>query len=490
MRLNLQQKTKPQMAHKLAAVILAAIALIAMSVPRETYAQKETVSAAEAPRRAGACRFSSFTQIEPDAGSWKTWVLESPRQIPLSAPPYAPEEIAELRQFEVQRDAAILDQISYWDTGGPAYRWNEIAFNQLASANNNRIARAMALINVAIYDAMIAAWDAKYLHQRPRPIECVPSLKPAVMTPQSPSYPSEHAVAAGAASAILAYLLPNNAKFLNDQAEAAALSRIYAGVNYRSDITAGLELGRAVAALLIARARTDGSDAVFSGTIPTGPCNWKGTNPVEPLGGTWRTWVLTSGSELRPGPPPACGSEQFLKELAEVRDFPRPIPTTAASFPQTRAAYFWQGPTIKLWDDILGTKLLQYELGSNPPREARAYALFHIAGYDSSVAAWDAKYTYWHIRPSQFDPSIRTLFAVPNHPSYPSAHAIYDGSYVEVLSYLFPRDEAFFRAQAQEAAQSRIWAGIHYKSDIEGSTALSREVGRRVIAWARSDGSK
>ena len=41
-----------------------------------------------------------------------------------------------------------------------------------------------------------------------------------------------------------------------------------------------------------------------------------------------------------------------------------------------------------------------------------------------------------------------------------------------------------------EAAQSRIWAGIHYKSDIEWSTALSREVGRRVITWARNDGSR
>jgi hypothetical protein len=126
------------------------------------------------------------------------------------------------------------------------------------------------------------------------------------------------AVAAGAASAVLAYLVPNNATFLNDQAELAALSRLHAGVNYRSDITAGLELGRAVAALVIARARGDGSDAVFTGPIPTGSCNWKGTNPAEPIAGTWRTWVLTSGSELRPAPPPACGSEQFLKELAEV----------------------------------------------------------------------------------------------------------------------------------------------------------------------------
>ena len=126
------------------ALILAAAALFVFNLSGiETSAQENTDRVPNAPRRAGACRFSSFTQVEPDAGTWKTWVLESPRQIPLNAPPYAPEEIAELRQFELQRNPAILDQISYWDTGGPSYRWNEIAFNQLGTANNDpdRLAR-------------------------------------------------------------------------------------------------------------------------------------------------------------------------------------------------------------------------------------------------------------------------------------------------------------------------------------------------------------
>ena len=259
---------------------------------------------------------------------------------------------------------------------------------------------------------------------------------------------------------MLAYLFPAEARFLDEQAAQAALSRVHAGVNYRSDVTRGLELGRAVAALVIEWAKNDGSSAVFSGTPPSGDCNWKGTNPVEPLAGTWKTWVLTSGSEVRPAAPPACGSAQFNREIAEVKDFPRPTPTTPAAFPTTRAAYFWQGNAIKLWHDILAVKLFEANLDANPPRAARLFNLLHIAAYDSTIACFDAKYTYWHIRPSQFDSTIRTLFGVPVHPSYPSFHAIYDGSYAEVLSYVFPRDEAFFRAQALEAATSRIWAGI------------------------------
>jgi membrane-associated phospholipid phosphatase len=438
------------------------------------------------------CRFSSENPVEPKAGTWKTWVLESPRQITINAPPFAPEEIAELRMLELARNAAVIDEISYWDAGGPSYRWNLIALDEVTKAglNNNRIARTMALLNVAIYDALVAAWEAKYLHQRPRPSDCTPALTTVIVNPESPSYPSGYAVAAGAASTVLAYIFPASAQNFTQMAERAAQSRLNAGVNYRSDVVAGLELGRAVGALVVDYARRDGSDAVFTGQIPTGTCIWRGTNPIEPLGGTWKTYVLASGSELRPPAPPACDSAKFAAELAEVRDFPRPTPTNAATFPTTRAAYFWQGAVTHIWNDILTPKIFESNLDANPPRAARAYALFHIAAYDSVIAVWDAKYTYWHIRPSQFDTSIRTLFGVPNHPSYPSAHALYDGSYAEILSYLFPRDEAFFRARAIEAANSRVWAGIHYRSDIDAGLAVSREVGKRVVARAKQDGSK
>lgn len=440
------------------------------------------------------CRFSSLNGVEPNGGTWKTWVLESPAQFKLNAPPYAPDEIVELLQLQLQGGAAAREAVNYWNAGGPSYRWNEIAIAALArnGANPVRTGRALALLNVAIYDALVAAWDAKYLHQRPRPSECTPGLKTLIPVPQSPSYPSAYAVAAGAASTVLAYLLPNEAATFAAQAEAAGFSRLQAGVNFRSDVTAGLELGRSVGALLVARGKSDGSDAVFAGAIPTGACNWKGTNPIEPLAGSWKPWVLTSGSEFRPGPPPPCGagSPVFERDLAEVKNHPRPTPTTAAAFPTTRGAYYWQGNATQIWTELLSRKIFEYGLDSNPLRAARAYALFSVAGADAIIAAFDAKYTYWYIRPNQFDPTILTLFIVPNHPSYPSAHAIYDGSYAEILTYLFPQDEASFRAPAAEAGLSRIWAGIHYRFDVDASTAMTREIGKKVVERAKSDGSQ
>jgi len=172
----------------------------------------------------------------------------------------------------------------------------------------------------------------------------IKQVSPALPVPNSPSYPSEHAAAAGAAAAVLSYLFPGDAQTFAGQAQECGESRLNAGVQFPSDVSAGMELGRRVAEIVIARAQTDGSDAVFTGEIPTGPGFWRGTNPLEPLAGTWRTWVISSGSEFRPPPPPAFDSAQKAQELAEVKNFPRPIPAGGASFTTTRAAYFWQTP--------------------------------------------------------------------------------------------------------------------------------------------------
>ena len=441
------------------------------------------------------CRRPGPSQIEPQAGRWKTWVITSGSQFRLPPPPHGLAQVVEVRNLITranQRDAAALNAISRWDAGPPGYRWNEIAANILVRDNitGPRSARMLSLLNVAIYDATIAAWDSKYFYNRRRPSEVNSRIDPAIPVPNSPSYPSEHAAVASAAAAVLGYLFPNEAQTFADQAQECGESRLNAGVQFPSDISAGMELGSKVAELVIARAKNDGSDAVFTGSIPTGPGFWRGTNPNEPLAGTWRTWVISSGSEFRPPPPPAFDSAQKQQELAEVKNFPRPIPASGANFTTTRAAYFWQGNTQKLWNDILTVKLFEYQLDRNPPRAARAYALMNIAAYDAIIACWDGKYTYWAARPNMLDPTIVTLFPNPNHPSYPSAHAMFDGPYGEMLGYLFPRDAAYFTAQAQEAGTSRLWAGIHFRSDIEAGLEIGRAVAQKVIERAKNDGSQ
>ncbi|GAC1538888.1 MAG: hypothetical protein NVS2B7_10230 [Herpetosiphon sp.] len=244
-------------------------------------------------------------EVESQPGSWRTCVLTSGSQLRLPRPPSQATTRAELRTLRTlasQRDAASLDLIAFWDAGSPGYRWNELAINTAVkhSLPLTRAMRALTLVNVAIYDATVAAWDSKYTYHRSRPVNLDRRVKPVLTTPASPSYPSEHAVAAGAASQVLAYLFPADAQRFMDGADAAGRSRILAGVQYPSDVTAGLALGRTVGDLVIARAKTDGSDVPWSGSVPTDPGHWTGTNPVEPTLGSWKPWVLTTGSQLRP----------------------------------------------------------------------------------------------------------------------------------------------------------------------------------------------
>jgi membrane-associated phospholipid phosphatase len=179
-------------------------------------------------------------------------------------------------------------------------------------------------------------------------------------------------------------------------------------------------------------------------------------------------------------------------ELAEVKNFPRTIPAPPASFGTTRLAFFWQGAVgaIKPLNDLTTQKITEYRLDTNPPRAARAYALVSIAFYDSLIACWDAKFTYWAIRPNQLDPTITTLFPNPNHPSYPSAHTSLAIGQAEALAYLFPRDAEFIRNFAVESGNSRIWAGIHYRSDIDAGLTMSKKVAELIIERAKNDGSQ
>jgi hypothetical protein len=309
--------------------------------------------------------------IEPEAGKWKTWVIESGSQMRLPPPPSKNETKAEINELLIlvqDRDDIELAQIAYWNTGSPMYRWNELTVTETLKNNigGHGGARIMALLHVAMFDATIAAWDSKAVYNRPRPSEFDKSVVPVIPNPESPSYPSEHAVAAGAASEVLAYLFPTRADFFRAKAEEAGQAFLMAGVQYPSDVAAGLELGRQVASQVIDWALADGSGAAWDGIIPTGPGLWTGENPVAPMAGTWKTWVLSSASEFRPDPPPAYDSPQIATELDELRNYART--------PKTNGDAFYNEYGIgglrnwSLWSELSSKKIFEHRLEKNPPR--------------------------------------------------------------------------------------------------------------------------
>ena len=253
----------------------------------------------------GIAALAQSPEPAPNAGSWQTWVLASGDQFRVDAPPDAAataDEIAQLIEMAAQRDDTSLQQVAYWDAGAPVYRWNQIAMDALVKRGlpANLAYRDLALLNVAIYDATVAAWDSKFTYNRPRPSEVDPSLTTVIDNPDNPSYPSEYAVTAGAAAAILSWLFPEDALMFQDKAQEAVNSRLLAGVEYPSDVEAGLALGQQVAELVIEYGNADGTSAKWDGTVPTEPGRWTGENPVFPTEGTWKTWVLTSADQFRP----------------------------------------------------------------------------------------------------------------------------------------------------------------------------------------------
>lgn len=434
-------------------------------------------------------------QDAPNAGEWRTWVIASGKDHGVPPPPDAAathEELHQLREMSSVSDARIVEQIRYWDSGPPSYRWLDlINRRQIAGQTVGTFpVRAYTYVSLAIYDATVATWNAKQTYQRARPSQADSTIHARVPVPRSFSYPSEHAATAAAAAAVMAYLVPSEAARFEALAEEAGKSRLYAGAEYPSDYAAGMELGRRVAEQVIAKARADGSDAVWTGSVPTGPCMWTGTNPGNVTGANWMPLLLNSPSEFRPPAPPPCDAPEVQAQLAHVRNFPRTL--SAANMSTNARAFYWQTPEgIFPWAFVhLNRWVLEDKLELDPPRAARAYALLGAAGYDAFIASQDGKFAYWYARPAHLDPSLVPLFPAPNFPSYPSNHSTFSTARSEVLAHLFPDRADVIRALGKEAGDSRIWAGIHYEMDNQAGVALGTSVARKFIAWAENDGSQ
>jgi membrane-associated phospholipid phosphatase len=300
----------------------------------------------------------------------------------------------------------------------------------------------------------------------------------AIPAPE-PSYPSEHAALAGTAVGILTAFFPKEEANLKAMAAEGCQTRLLMGANYRSDLDAGFALGQAVAQKALARAATDGSDATWTGTVPTGPGLWVGQEPLEPLMGTWKPWLMTRGDQFRPEPPPAVGSAAFQEELALLKRInTNPTPSQRA-IATTFATKFFD----LIWEPAYA--LVRRERLS-VPREVRLLAPFAALQVDTYIAAHDAKYTAplpisWRPRPNMVDPTIVPLIPQPNHPAYVSNGAIIASAVAALIGALFPQEAAHWRYLGEEAGLSRVYGGIHYPSDEHAGNQMGRRLGALAV---------
>jgi hypothetical protein len=426
-------------------------------------------------------------------GQWTTWVLGSATDIPVPAPPadnsaQTKKELGELRQLQAQRSEIVDTAIQYYFAVPATQRWHDMAFTvaRAEKSNVNRQERLQAILHTAILDAVVATWAAKYQYNRKLPSQLASDI---TVVPTSggpppstePSYPSEDAAIAGTAVGVLTALYPNEAKDVQAMAAEIQQARLQMGANYRSDLDAGFALGQAVAQKALARAATDGANQVWTGTVPTGPGLWVGTNPVEPLEGSWKPWIMTSGSQFRPGPPPAFGSPEFQADLATVKQLSsNPTPSQRALAINAAA-----DPLHFFWDPVYAV-VAQGRL--TVPREARVTALIAAAAHDATIAAHDAKYTYWRLRPWMADPTIMPYVPQPNHPSYVSNAAIIDTAMDELAAYFLPEEVGRFHTLAEQGGWLRVYGGVHFPSDVQTGNAMGKSLAALAIQRDQATG--
>ena len=475
--------------------------------------------------------------VDASAGAWKMVVLTSADQVavPDPSPTTSAAYVAELqavKSAQANMTDAQRHAVQYW-TGQGVLRWNEIERDLVARynlppapradgsypapdaenpfgdpvfpfSNPPYAARAYSYVSVAQYEALKAAWFYKYKFNRPAPSKVDGAVSTVVPASTLPSYPSEDAVLSGVSAEMLKLLFPGALEEITVMAAQQREAAILSGRATASDVAAGLALGKAVAALVATRARADGTGA--AGGSPTmwkslegaasskGEIAWQSQEiplraPLLMNFGAVKAWTMTPAevTALEPGPPPSTSSQRMKDDLAEVKNT-----VDNLTRDQYAIALKWNDgagtPTPPgHWNQIASEYVRNAQMSE--VRAARVYAVLNMAMHDVSIGCWDSKMKYFNPRPAQLDPSIKTVIGLPNFPSYPSGHSTYSGAAATALSYFFPQGAASFDSMADEAGISRMYGGIHYRSDIEQGKAHGVRIGSWVVNLAKQDGA-
>jgi membrane-associated phospholipid phosphatase len=175
------------------------------------------------------------------------------------------------------------------------------------------------------------------------------------------------------------------------------------------------------------------------------------------------------------------------KELTEVKDM-----VSNANRERTAIVHFWADGVATYtppghWnaiaaDDFIGKNFSEI-------RWARNLALLNMSLMDAAIVCWDTKYAFFNPRPSQLQSDIKTLTGLPNFPSYISGHSTFSAAAATILSYIIPERASAYDAMAKEASISRMYGGIHYRSDCEIGLITGKKVGDFAVARAKTDGA-
>jgi hypothetical protein len=381
--------------------------------------------------------------------------------------------------------------------------WNRQLQQALLTANTSPIvsSRASAIVHAAVFDAVNG------IERRYTPIHIDLS---------APKGASRRAAAVQAAYATLVSLFPAQKANL-DAARAGSLASIASdeAVEHSQSIARGIEWGQIVADDILLWRSADGfapAPPPFLGGLAVG--QWRPTPPgflsgAGPQFAYMTPWALSFPAQFRPSGPPALTSAQYTDDFAEVKEIGR-IDSPTRTAEQTQIAVFWNGNTPVSWNRVARSVAAERRLTLS--ENARLFALLNVAMADAVISCWEAKYYYVFWRPvtaivlagTDGNPATVTdatwlpRLVTPAHPEYPSGHATVSGAAATVLATYFGDEFAFalesetlpgvmrsydsFTQAADEANNSRIYGGIHFRSACRDGRATGDSIGSFVAA--------
>ena len=401
----------------------------------------------------------------------------------------------------MQAQVAVPPTDNTGESANPVVQWsrNLLAIVRTPGAQPATIqpTRSFAMMHAAIYDAVNSIDKTHH-----------PYL---VHIREVSRRASQEAAAASAAYEVLSALYPNFQSTLDAELQ-QSLDQVPDG--RRKD--EGIAIGQLVADQIVALRSADGSSVqpppfVFGNA----PGDFQSTPPnfPEPQFTEWSQvtpFALQQASQFRPGPPPALTSSTYTDTFNEVKSFGIANSTTATT-DQALTGRFWNGAIQNYWNEITQTAAIANALTT--AQTARLFALLNLTFADGVIAFYDAKYTYdfWRpvtaIRAADADGNPDTA-ADPNwlpevgnttpDPSYPGAHAVIATAGAVVLGSFLGTDQSSFNvtsevlagvqrsfttfsAAAEEATLSRIFAGVHFRTELTAGQQLGTDTANFVV---------
>ena len=351
--------------------------------------------------------------------------------------------------------------------------------------------RTLSILHVAMFEA-VNAIERRYA--------------PYKLTLSADRSTSKEAAAAAAAYDVLVAIYPDQKPGLD-----AAMTASLSGIAETESKSNGIELGKKAAAGVIAFRTNDGSAAQESYRPYAKPGVYVPTTmPLFSTVGATSPWVMTSGSQFRPAPPPALDSQTWTKDLNEIREIGGRN-STKRTAEQTTIGRFWFFVGARTYNPIVRQAAMAKNM--DVVDCARLFALTSIAGNDALVAVFDAKFHYNLWRPvtairnadltlnpaTPREESWLPLGDTPMHPEYPCAHCITSAAISAVLQNIVGDDFGEFsltsptapgvtrkwsRLQdySDEVSNARIYAGFHYRFSTEVGKDMGRKIGELTVA--------